>query len=95
MMHFLLSHRGVGLSFLELVAEVSIRTGMSQRKVCKIIRALIDETSETIKAGERVVLPGLGVFYPHETKARPIFGGTRSIVEKKRIRFRPSRTRSK
>lgn len=64
---------------------------MPKTKVRKLLKAFIEETSETLKTGERVVLPGFGVFFSQEIKPGSLFGGTRTSEGGKKIRFRQSR----
>lgn len=81
------------MSFLELVSVVAAKTGLSRRDVRKILKTFVDCTSDTLNMGEKVVLPGFGVFYSQETKSRPLFGGTRTSSGQKKIKFRTSRRR--
>lgn len=82
------------MSFVELVTAISKNTGLSKRDVRMVLKGFIEETGKTLKAGERVVLPGFGVFLSQELKARPLFGGIRTTSTKPRVRFKPSRRSS-
>lgn len=79
------------MSFVELVEAIAKRTKMPKAKVRRLLQAFVLETSETLKTGERVVLPGFGVFFSQEIKPGDLFGGTRKSEGGKKIRFRQSR----
>jgi nucleoid DNA-binding protein len=79
------------VSFNELVKEVARLSGCSQALARTILTMFKSRTRTAIEAGERVVLPGLGVFLPKDLPPRKLFGGTKVSEGRRSIRFRESR----
>jgi nucleoid DNA-binding protein len=75
----------------ELVAEIARRAGVPRKTVAAVLDLFSYVTLHTMAAGEKVLFPGFGVFYPYEVKATKLFGGRRASVPRRKIRFRQSR----
>lgn len=54
----------------ELIARVARRTGMSQKAVAMAVNGALDTITETLIAGERVVVAGFGTFEVRRRSAR-------------------------
>lgn len=80
------------MSFAELVAAVAKDSGISERKVARVLRSFIKVTIDMVMKDINVVLPRFGVFLPKDVPAEPIFGGARHSKQRRKVRFRQSRT---
>ncbi|MBX0312022.1 MAG: HU family DNA-binding protein [Sulfurihydrogenibium sp.] len=80
----------------ELVAKVAEKSGLKKIEAERTINAVIDALAEAFKKGERVAVPGLGVFNVKVRKARkginPKTGKEIKIPEKKTIVFRAAKS---
>ncbi|WP_457634718.1 HU family DNA-binding protein [Persephonella sp.] len=80
----------------ELIAKVSTQAGVSKASAERCINAFVDALSEALEKGERVALPGLGVFSVKERAARtgrnPRTGEVVQIPAKKVVKFSPAKT---
>ncbi len=54
----------------ELIAAVSMRTGLSKKDTEKTLTALIDVLGSTMEAGDKVQLAGFGTFETKDREAR-------------------------
>ncbi len=54
----------------ELVAKVAAEAGLTKAAAERAVNAFIKALAEALVKGERVALPGLGVFHVKERKAR-------------------------
>ncbi|MCX7895118.1 MAG: HU family DNA-binding protein [Thermoanaerobaculum sp.] len=50
----------------EIVSRVVFETGMPKAHAARALEILVDALQEWVAAGERVAIPGLGVFYASE-----------------------------
>lgn len=51
----------------DLVKTLAARTGLAPMQVEAVLRALAEMAGQALAAGERVDVPGLGMFLPHES----------------------------
>lgn len=79
----------------ELVAKVSEQTGIKKVDIHKTLDTVINTIIETIKAGEKVNITGLGIFKLKDKKARlarnPKTGESIQVPAKKAPKFLPSK----
>jgi DNA-binding protein HU-beta len=77
----------------ELVASLAQDTGLTRTDVLKVIDALVDEVTRTLKRGDRVALVGFGTFGVSKRKARtgrnPQTGAPIKIAARRVPRFTP------
>jgi len=77
----------------ELVASLAQDTGLTRTDVLKVIDALVDEITRTLKRGDRVALVGFGTFGVSKRKARtgrnPQTGAPLKIAARRVPRFTP------
>lgn len=78
----------------EIVDSISEKLNMTKKDVSLIINAFLDETKESLKQEEKVVLSNFGVFEVKTVKPYPRFhpltGETVMVKNTKKIVFRPS-----
>lgn len=80
------------MNMREVVSEVSISTGMTQRDVQKVLDAFFQEiTYQVTDSGNRLTIRGFGVFSRRVQKARKgkLHGQEVQIPEKRCLHFRP------
>jgi DNA-binding protein HU-beta len=79
----------------ELVERIAFETGLPKTHAARAIEVMIDTLGEWLKAGERVVIPGLGSFYPSVRPARearsPRSGELVHVAASRTVRFRPGK----
>jgi len=77
----------------ELVASLAQDTRLTRTDVLKVIDALVDEITRTLKRGDRVALVGFGTFGVSKRKARtgrnPQTGAPLKIAARRVPRFTP------
>lgn len=75
----------------QLVAKLSEGTGASRKQVDDILSSMIDTVVKTVKKGESVKVPGLGIFRLRKMKARigrnPQTGEQIKIPARKKVGF--------
>ena len=80
----------------EIVAYVSEKTGLKKIEAERAVNAVVDALTEAFKKGERVAIPGLGVFSVKQRKARkginPKTGDEIIIPEKRTVAFRTAKS---
>ena len=54
----------------ELIASIAQETSLTRTDVLKVVDALLDEVTRTLKKGDRVALVGFGTFGVGKRKAR-------------------------
>ncbi|OGR83618.1 MAG: hypothetical protein A2902_05860 [Elusimicrobia bacterium RIFCSPLOWO2_01_FULL_64_13] len=78
----------------ELVAKVSARSKVSGIAVNRVIKSLVKTIAESVHAGEKVTLSGLGTFRMKTRKPKPArnlqTGETVHLPEGKKVSFKPS-----
>ena len=76
----------------ELVAAVAEKAGLSNKDAAKAVAAVFDAITDTLKAGDKVVLVGFGTFAVKERAARegvnPLTGAKISIAASKAPAFK-------
>ena len=79
----------------EIVREVSLKTGMTQNEVKKVIDVLFDEMAETLKKGEKVMVSGFGTFTVEKTSEHKVYNlhtkEYATVPEKRAIRYKVSK----
>ncbi|MGC8917145.1 MAG: HU family DNA-binding protein [Thermoanaerobaculum sp.] len=56
----------------ELVSRIVFETGMPKAHAARAVEILVDAICEWVAAGERVAVPGLGIFYASERAGRKV-----------------------
>lgn len=78
----------------QFFSAVSAQTGIPQVKVSAVILAALDVITDTLEAGDSIMLRDFGKFYRHRTPARPgrnpRTGETVIIAEQYVPKFTPS-----
>ena len=80
----------------QLVSKLADGTGATRRQVDDILSSMIDTVVKTVKKGESVKLPGLGIFRLRKMKARmgrnPQTGEAIKIPARKKVGFSVAKT---
>ena len=80
----------------ELVAKLAEAGGVSRKQADDLLSALTDNVVKTVKKGESVKIPGLGIFRLRKMKARlgrnPQTGEPIKIPARKKVGFTVSKT---
>ena len=75
----------------ELVAKLAEAGGVSRKQADDLLSALIDNVVKTVKKGESLKIPGLGIFRLRKMKARmgrnPQTGEAIKIPARKKVGF--------
>ena len=79
----------------EVIAEFARKNQITKAVAAREVDACLDTIKEALEAGEKVVLPGFGVFEVSERAQRegrnPRTGERITIASSKIIRFRPGK----
>ncbi|MGH7893727.1 MAG: HU family DNA-binding protein [Candidatus Binatia bacterium] len=80
----------------QLVSKLADASGLSRKQVDEILNALIDTIVKSVKRGENVKIPGLGIFRLRKMKARmgrnPQTGEAIKIPARKKVGFSVAKT---
>ncbi len=80
----------------ELVAKVATQAGITKASAERCVNAFVDALTGALEKGERVALPGLGVFSVKERKSRkgrnPKTGEEITIPARKVVTFHPAKS---
>ncbi|NPA57997.1 MAG: HU family DNA-binding protein [Aquificae bacterium] len=80
----------------ELVAKVAAQAGVTKASAERCVNAFVAALTEALEKGERVALPGLGVFNVKERKARkgrnPRTGEVIKIPARRVVTFHPAKS---
>jgi DNA-binding protein HU-beta len=80
----------------QLVAKLADQGGVSRKQADDLINALIDNVVKSVKKGESVKIPGLGIFRLRKMKARmgrnPQTGEAIKIPARKKVGFSVAKT---
>ena len=80
----------------ELVAKLAEAGGVSRKQADDLLCALIDNVVKTVKKGESLKIPGLGIFRLRKMKARlgrnPQTGEPIKIPARKKVGFTVAKT---
>jgi nucleoid DNA-binding protein len=83
------------MTTVEMIHEIGERTGFQNKEVARILDLFVQYTQDTLKAGQKVSLTGLGTFTPKERAARiarnPKTGARVEVKAKKVIKFKPGK----
>jgi DNA-binding protein HU-beta len=80
----------------QLVSRLAEGSEMSRKQVDEIINSLVDTVVKSVKKGENVKIPGLGIFRLRKMKARmgrnPQTGEPIKIPARKKVGFSVAKT---
>ena len=80
----------------QLVAKLAEAGGVSRKQADDLLNALIDNVVKTVKKGETLKIPGLGIFRLRKMKARmgrnPQTGEPIKIPARKKVGFTVAKT---
>jgi DNA-binding protein HU-beta len=83
----------------DLVARVSDKVGFTKKDAGTIVEGFVDEIIKALNNGEKVSIPGLGIFEVVETKEKTAFInprqrelGRKTVPASKKIKFKRSST---
>jgi DNA-binding protein HU-beta len=80
----------------QLVSKLADGSGLSRKQVDELLNGLIDTITKTVKKGENVKIPGLGIFRLRKMKARmgrnPQTGEAIKIPARKKVGFTVAKT---
>ena len=80
----------------QLVAKLADTGGVSRKQVDELLNALVDTIVKSVKKGENVKIPGLGIFRLRKMKARigrnPQTGEAIKIPARKKVGFSVAKT---
>jgi len=80
----------------QLVAKLADARGLSRKQVDELLNALTDTIVKSVKKGESVKIPGLGIFRLRKMKARmgrnPQTGEAIKIPARKKVGFSVAKT---
>ena len=80
----------------QLVAKLADAGGVSRKQADEFLNALIDNVVKTVKKGETLQIPGLGIFRLRKMKARigrnPQTGEPIKIPARKKVGFTVAKT---
>ncbi|NPB04950.1 MAG: HU family DNA-binding protein [Aquificae bacterium] len=79
----------------ELVAKIAEMAGVSKKQADRCLKALIEAITDALEKGERIALPGFGIFQVKERAARkgrnPRTGEEITIPARKVVVFKPAK----
>jgi len=79
----------------ELVAEIAKQAGITKKEADAALKAAVSAISEALKRGERIAIPGLGIFTVKMRAARkgrnPRTGQVIQIPARKVVAFKPAK----
>ncbi len=79
----------------ELVSRIVFETGMPKAHAARAVEILVDALQEWVAAGEKVAIPGLGIFYASQRAGRkarnPQTGEELHLPPVRVARFRPAK----
>ncbi len=79
----------------ELVAEIAKQAGITKKEADAALKAAVAAISSALKKGERIAIPGLGIFTVKQRAARkgrnPRTGKVIEIPARKVVAFKPAK----
>jgi len=79
----------------ELVAKIAEATGISKKQADRCLKAFIEAIEDALMKGERIALPGFGIFQVKERSERkgrnPRTGEVITIPARKVVVFKPAK----
>jgi DNA-binding protein HU-beta len=80
---------------IEMVNKIGESVALPKSDIEKILDQFVKATQDTLKAGDKVSLTGLGSFIPKDRKARtarnPKTGAAVNVPAKKVVKFKPGK----
>jgi DNA-binding protein HU-beta len=80
---------------IEMVDKIGETVALPKSDIEKILDQFVKATQDTLKAGDKVSLTGLGSFIPKDRKARtarnPKTGAAVNVPAKKVVKFKPGK----
>ena len=78
-----------------ITAGIAEKQDMPKKQVQELLESFVDTLTRNLKKGEKIRIPGLGIFVVAKRAARmgrnPATGEAIKIKASKRVRFRPSK----
>jgi DNA-binding protein HU-beta len=79
----------------ELIARAAEKAGVSKKQADRCLKAFIEVIEDALKKGERIAIPGFGIFQVKERAARkgrnPRTGEIIEIPARKVVHFKPAK----
>jgi len=79
----------------ELIAKVAEKAGVSKKQADRCLKAFIEVITEALQKGEKIALPGFGIFQVKERSERkgrnPRTGEIITIPARKVVAFKPAK----
>ena len=79
----------------ELIAKVAEKAGVSKKQADRCLKAFIEVITEALQKGEKIALPGFGIFQVKERSERkgrnPRTGEIITIPARKVVVFKPAK----
>ena len=79
----------------ELVARIAEQAGVSKKQADRCLKAFIEALVDALQKGEKVAIPGFGIFQVKERAARkgrnPKTGEEITIPARKVVHFKPAK----
>jgi len=79
----------------ELIAQVASQANLTKAETEKALGALVQTITTALQAGDRLALPGLGIFSvserPERTGRNPQTGESLTIAAGKAVKFKPGK----
>jgi DNA-binding protein HU-beta len=86
---------GKDMTKAELVTAIAKGAGLTKKQADAALKAAVEAVSNALKKGERVAIPGLGIFTVRERAARkgrnPRTGAVINIPARKVVVFKPAK----
>ena len=79
----------------ELIAKAAEKAGVSKKQADRCLKAFIEVITEALQKGEKIALPGFGIFQAKERSERkgrnPRTGEIITIPARKVVAFKPAK----
>jgi DNA-binding protein HU-beta len=79
----------------ELVAKIAEKSGVSKKTADRYLKAFAEVITDALRKGERIPIPGFGIFQVRERRARkgrnPQTGEIMTIPARKVVVFKPAK----
>jgi DNA-binding protein HU-beta len=87
---------GAGMTKSQLVSKLAEPGELSRKQIDELLNGLVDTITKSVKKGESVKIPGLGIFRLRKMKARmgrnPQTGEAIKIPARKKVGFSVAKT---
>ena len=79
----------------EMIQQIGANAGVSNKETERVYESLVKFAQDVLKTGNKVSLPGLGIFTPKDRAARtarnPKTGEKVEVPAKKAVKFKPGK----